>query len=67
LKIAIEERQEQAWAFGQLTSALPREDVDSWAQAVEEWESDSRNSNPFVTTVKCRLLLLSFRCASELI
>jgi hypothetical protein len=56
IKIAIEEHKEQAWAFEQLTSVLPPEVVKEWTQAVELWEDDSRNINPFVVTVQSKAL-----------
>ncbi|RPD56066.1 hypothetical protein L226DRAFT_546322 [Lentinus tigrinus ALCF2SS1-7] len=48
IKKAVVERNEQVTAFDQFTSTLPSEAMSRWRQAVEAWEADRSQPNPFL-------------------
>lgn len=47
IKKAVPERDAQLLAFQEYTSALPKEAVERWRVAVENWERDPTKPNPF--------------------
>lgn len=54
VKDAVPEKSDQVWAFEQMTASLPPASVATWTSAVELWESDNTQVNPFVVTVKSK-------------
>ncbi|RPD55780.1 hypothetical protein L227DRAFT_588422 [Lentinus tigrinus ALCF2SS1-6] len=48
IKKAVVERNEQVTAFQQFTATLPLEATTRWRQAVEAWEADRSQPNPFL-------------------
>ena len=65
IREAIPMQIEQAAVFAKFTKSLPRLFVEAWTQAVEDWEKNPEQQNPFKTTVPhmCNLPLLPFLMA----
>lgn len=51
MKDAVPERGEHVWALQQFEGSLPSGHIPIWRTAVELWEADNSNINPFVVTV----------------
>lgn len=54
LKDAVPERADQVWSFDEMTASLPPASVAAWTSAIELWESDNTQVNPFVVTTKSK-------------
>ena len=52
LKESVPEQSDQVHAFEQMTATLPPASVVTWTAAIELWESDNSQVNPFVVTQK---------------
>lgn len=48
----MEGKAEHAQAFSDFTDSLDPEVVEEWTEAVEAWEADNQETNPFVPTEK---------------
>lgn len=55
MKEAVPNHGDHNLEFIQLTDSLPAESVALWKEAVELWEADNSNENPFVVKVKSAL------------
>ena len=55
LKDTVSEQGDQVWAFNQIMATLPLASVTNWTAAIELWESDNTQVNPFVATMKSKL------------
>lgn len=52
IKAAVPERAEQVEIFEDLSINLPPQSVATWTVAVEAWEKDKVNTNPFVSVAE---------------
>jgi hypothetical protein len=57
LKNAVPEGTEHVWAYHEFTRSLLEDLVAEWRIAVEAWEKDQDEVNPFVPTVKSKYVL----------
>lgn len=56
LKDAVSYRAELVWAYHEFKGSLKPDSVLVWLAAVEAWEADNTNTNPFVFTLKSTLI-----------
>ena len=56
LKDADKVKDEHVMDYLEFTDSLPAESVLEWTDAVELWEADPSNTNPFVPTTKSKWL-----------
>lgn len=49
IKTAVPDRADHVWAFEELTANLKPESVAEFTVAVEAWEADRKQPNPFVS------------------
>lgn len=57
-RIAIPKRTEHVIAFRDFESALPEKTVKEWTTAIELWEQDNTQPNPFKAVVKSAFAVL---------
>lgn len=55
IKDAVPERAQHVDDFEELTENLPPESVAAWTVAVEAWEADRRQVNPFVSIAESKV------------
>lgn len=58
LRNAIAERDEQTVAFQKFSDVLPKAATTLWIKAVEAWEKDPQQPNPFYIEQECTLHIL---------
>lgn len=55
IKVAVPKRTEHVCDYHEFERALPKESVTQWRKAVELWEADNTQVNPFQGTSKGKL------------
>lgn len=56
MQVAVPKRTEHVVAFHEFEQALPKAMTEQWTCAVELWEEDNTNPNPFQTVVKSEFM-----------
>ena len=54
LKSADKVKDEHVMDYLEFTDSLPAESILEWTDAIELWEADPSNTNPFVLTTKSK-------------
>ena len=54
LKSADKVKDEHVMDYLEFTDSLPAESILEWTDAIELWEADPSNTNPFVPTTKSK-------------